>query len=129
MNTHLVGDRLNGKVYQLTPNAQTDDGASILRERITPVVNPHGTRLIFSELELIAQVGQETGIDPQIILDWSDDRGKTWSHSQQQSLGKIGEYGKRVIFRRLGQSFGRVFRIRMGDPVRLVITGAKVKLR
>lgn len=129
MNAHLVGDRLNSKVYQLTPNAQTDDGASILRERITPVVNPHGTRLIFSELELIAQVGQETGIDPQIILDWSDDRGKTWSHSQQQSLGKIGEYGKRVIFRRLGQSFGRVFRIRMSDPVRLVITGAKVKLR
>jgi len=80
MNAHLVGDRLNGKVYQLTPNAQTDDGASILRERITPVVNPHGTRLIFSEL-----------VDPQIILDWSDDRGKTWSHSQQQSLGKIGE--------------------------------------
>ena len=81
------------------------------------------------KLELIAQVGQEAGIDPQIILDWSDDRGKTWSHSQQQSLGKIGEYGKRVIFRRLGQSFGRVFRIRMSDPVRLVITGAKVKLR
>lgn len=129
MNAHLVGDRLNGNVYELTQSAQTDDGASILRERITPVINPHGTRLIFDELELIAQVGRESGIEPQIMVDWSDDRGKTWSLSRQQSLGKTGEYHKRVIFRRLGQSFGRVFRIRMSDPVRLVITGAKARLR
>lgn len=129
MNMHLVGDRLNGKVYQLTPDSQTDDGAAILRERITPVTNPHGSRLIFDELELIAQVGQSSDIDPQIIVDWSDDRGRTWSLSRQQSLGKTGEYGKRVIFRRLGQSFGRVFRIRMSDPVRLVITGAKARIR
>lgn len=128
-NTHFVGDRSNGKVYQLTQNAMDDAGDAILRERVTPVINPHGTRLIFSELELIAQVGQESGINPQIILDWSDDRGRTWSLSRQQSLGKTGEYGKRVIFRRLGQSFGRVFRIRMSDPVRLVITGAKARLR
>ena len=129
MNMHLVGDRLNGKVYQLTPDSQTDDGAAILRERITPVINPHASRLIFDELELIAQVGQESDIDPQVILDWSDDRGKTWSLSRQQSLGKIGQYANRVIFRRLGQSFGRVFRIRMSDPVRLVITGAKARIR
>lgn len=43
MNAHLVGDRLNGKVYQLTPNAQTDDGASILRERIKPYTYCHQT--------------------------------------------------------------------------------------
>lgn len=128
-NTHFVGDRTNGKVYQLTQNAMDDAGDAILRERVTPVINPHGTRLIFDELELIAQVGQESGIEPQIMMDWSDDRGKTWSLSRQQSLGKTGEYHKRVIFRRLGQSFGRVFRIRMSDPVRLVITGAKARLR
>jgi len=127
-NTHFVGDRSNGKIYQLTQNAMDDAGDAILRERVTPVLNPHGTRLIFDELELIAQVGQQSDIDPQIIVDWSDDRGKTWSRSRQQSLGKTGEYGKRVIFRRLGQAFGRVFRVRMSDPVRLIITGAKVRV-
>lgn len=129
MNTHFVGDRDNGKVYQLTQDALTDDGSMILRERTTPVINPHGTRLIFDELELIAQVGQESGIEPQIMVDWSDDRGKTWSLSRQQSLGKTGEYHKRVIFRRLGQSFGRVFRVRMSDAVRLVLVGAKARIR
>lgn len=128
-NTHFVGDRSNGKIYQLTQNAIDDAGDAILRERVTPVLNPHGTRLIFDELELITQVGQQSDIDPQIIVDWSDDRGKTWSRSRQQSLGKTGEYGKRVIFRRLGQAFGRVFRVRMSDPVRLIITGAKVRVR
>ncbi len=129
MNMHLVGDRLNGKIYQLKQDSLTDDGAAILRERVTPVINPHGSRLIFDELELMAQVGQNSNIDPQVIVDWSDDRGQTWSLSRQQSLGKIGQYANRVIFRRLGQSFGRVFRIRMSDPVRLVITGAKVRIR
>ena len=128
-NTHFVGDRSNGKIYQLTQNAIDDAGDAILRERVTPVLNPHGTRLIFDELELIAQVGQQSDIDPQVIVDWSDDRGKTWSRSRQQSLGKTGEYGKRIIFRRLGQAFGRVFRVRMSDPVRLIITGAKVRVR
>lgn len=128
-NTHFVGDRNLGIVYEMTQKTLTDNGDAILRERSTPVLNPHGTRLIFDELELIAQVGQQSDIDPQIIVDWSDDRGKTWSRSRQQSLGKTGEYGKRIIFRRLGQAFGRVFRVRMTDPVRLIITGAKVRVR
>lgn len=130
---HLVGDRENGKVYRLDPNEQTDDGVVIVRERATPCLNPHGSRLIFDELQLICQVGQPTNTKPKVMLDWSDDRGKTWSNDRLAELandiGAIGEYEKRVIFRRLGQSFGRVFRVRMTDAGRLVILGAKARVR
>ncbi|MHC3123216.1 packaged DNA stabilization protein [Acinetobacter sp. GN11] len=124
----LVGDRQNGKIYQLTQNSNTDDGETIVRERITPVVNPTTDRWIFRHLEVLAQVGQETNTKPQIILDWSDNRGRTWSYSRQMDLGGIGEYDKRLIFKRLGQSFNRVFRLRFTDASRIVVLGAKAKV-
>lgn len=130
---HLVGDRENPYIFLLDPNCETDDLGVIIRERTTPCVNPHSSRMIFDEVELICQVGQDTNTKPQIMLDWSDDRGKTWSNDRvvdiANDIGSIGEYQKRVIFRRLGQSFGRVFRVRMTDAGRLVITGATAKVR
>lgn len=125
----MVGDRSNGKIYQLTTTAQKDDGDIIMRERVTPVINPHGLKLIFDELELKLQVGQDVNTNPLVMLEWSDDGGRTWSQGRQESLGAIGDYGKRVIFRRLGQSFSRVFKLRMTDAARLIVLGAKAKVR
>lgn len=126
---HLVGDRANGLVYRLCPNCQTDNGSLIMRERVTPCLNPQGQRLVFDEVEIIAQVGQDDNATPMIMLDWSDDKGRTWSNDRQEDLGGIGEYKKRLIFRRLGQSFNRVFRVRMTDAARLILLGAKAKVR
>ncbi|WP_168416476.1 packaged DNA stabilization protein [Acinetobacter indicus] len=130
---HLVGDREFPYIYLLDADAETDDGATIIRERTTPCVSPHASRMIFDEVELICQVGQDNNTKPTIMLDWSDDRGKTWSNDRiseiANDVGAIGEYEKRVIFRRLGQSFGRVFRVRMTDAGRLIMLGAKAKVR
>lgn len=113
----------------MTDKADTDNGQIIVRERVTPCISPHGQRLIFDELQLFCQVGQKSDIEPKILLDWSDDGGVTWSNDRIGSIGAMGEFNKRVIFRRLGQSFHRVFRLRMTDIGRLVITGARVKVR
>lgn len=125
---HLVGDRSNGKVYRLSGSAQTDDGAVIMRERITPCLKVDGSRFVFNELEIDAQVGQDDDSEPLLMLDWSDDKGRTWSNIRMNSLGKIGEYEKRIIFRRLGQSRSRVFRLRMTDAGRLILLGAKLRI-
>lgn len=125
---HLVGDRENGKIYRLCPQCKTDDHSMILRERITPVINPQGQRLRFTELELIMQTGQMGNSDPQILLSWSDDRGRSWSTERQTSIGKIGEFKHRVVFRRLGQSFNRVFRLRVSDASQFIVLGAKAKV-
>lgn len=127
-NEHLVGDRESGVIYRLCQNCKSDNRSMILRERITPVVNPQGLRLRFSELELIMQTGQMDNSDPQIMLSWSDDRGQSWSPDIQCGIGKIGEFSHRVVFRRLGQSFNRVFRLRMSDAAQFVIVGAKAKV-
>ncbi|MDI9691434.1 packaged DNA stabilization protein [Acinetobacter baumannii] len=126
---HYVGDHTNGIIYELSLDAETDNGRMIMRERTTPVINPKGQHLIFDALEIFIQAGQHVNREPTVMLDWSDDQGQTWSFDQQETLGKVGEWKKRVIFRRLGQALNRVFRLRVTDSSRLIITGAQAKVR
>ena len=74
-------------------------------------------------------LGNKTQIDPQVMLRWSDDGGHTWSNEHWASMGKIGEYGKRVIWRRLGMTTklrDRVYEISGSDPVKIAIMGAEL---
>ena len=85
--------------------------------------------MVFDAVELILQVGQQENTKPVVRLDWSDDRGKSWSKDRVLDFGAIGEFKKRTIFNRLGQSRNRVFRLRISDSSRLVILGAKARVR
>jgi len=70
-----------------------------------------------------------TPTDPQVMLRWSDDGGHTWSNEHWASTGKVGEYGKRVIWRRLGMTTklrDRVYEISGADPVKIAIMGAEL---
>jgi len=71
------------------------------------------------------------GSDPQVMLRWSDDGGHTWSNEHWVSIGKIGQYGKRAIWRRLGMTLklrDRVYEISGTDPVKIDIMGAELIL-
>ena len=68
------------------------------------------------------------GYDPQVMLRWSDDGGHTWSSEHWTSMGKIGEYGYRTFWRRLGSSRDRVYEVSGTDPVKIAIMGAELVL-
>ena len=71
------------------------------------------------------------GSDPQVMLRWSDDGGHTWSNEHWSPIGKIGEYYKRVFWRRLGMTLklrDRVYEISGTDPVKIDIMGAELIL-
>jgi hypothetical protein len=70
---------------------------------------------------------QYIGLDPQVSLSWSDDGGHTFTPERAISMGEIGQYHRRCIWRRLGQSRDRVFRVTCKDPVRFAIIGAEFK--
>jgi hypothetical protein len=72
--------------------------------------------------------GAVTGVDPQVMLRMSNDGGKTWGTEMMRSTGKVGEYGKRVRWDRLGRARRRVFEISTSDPVPYRITGATIQL-
>ena len=66
---------------------------------------------------------------PQAMLRWSDDGGHTWSNEHWTSMGRIGEYGHRTIWRRLGMTLklrDRVYEVSGTDPVKIAIMGAEL---
>jgi hypothetical protein len=68
-------------------------------------------------------------IDPQVMLRWSDDGGHTWSNEHWTKIGKIGEYYRRVFWRRLGMTLklrDRVYEVSGTDPVKIAIMGAEL---
>jgi hypothetical protein len=62
------------------------------------------------------------------MLRMSNDGGKTWGTEMMRSTGKVGEYGKRVRWDRLGRARRRVFEISTTDPGPYRITGATIQL-
>ena len=64
------------------------------------------------------------GGNPMATLAWSNDGGHTWSSEYPASLGKMGEYKRQLLWRKLGNSKNRVFRVTMSAPVKKIIIGA-----
>jgi hypothetical protein len=130
---HLLGDHQAGTVYALDPDAHTDDGATIRRERAAPAVHADHRRIRFAALTLDMEtgVGDAATPAPRVMLDWSDDGGHTWSADTLGALdggaGATGEYGRRVVFRRLGSARSRCFRVVVTDPVKVAIIGASLE--
>lgn len=126
--THLVGDRENNKVYKQSLNIYSDDGDPIVRERITPHYDEERRLISHAQLELDMEVGvglvSGQGSDPQIMLQYSDDGGKTYSSELWKTIGKMGNYRTRVKWNKLGQARDRVYRIRISDPVFVQINEA-----
>ena len=137
-NEIIVGDYENGKLYAFDPEVYADGGQiqKWLRSwRALPTGQNNLKRTAQHSLQLDCEsgvglnVGQ--GSDPQVMLRWSDDGGHTWSNEHWRSMGKIGVYQARVIWRRLGMTVklrDRVYEASGTDPVKIAIMGAELLL-
>lgn len=128
-NKHLVGDFSNGKVYELDMETYTDGGDPILRLRASQTEEIMQNRLFYNVLQIDMEtgVGLESGEDPQMMMRYSNDGGHTWSDYRTSTVGKIGDYGARCRFSRLGAGRNRVWEISMTDPVKFAVIGAVVE--
>ena len=130
----VVGDFESGNIYTLDPETYADNGEiqKWLRSwRALPTGQNNFKRTAHHSLQLDCQtgVGYIDGAAPQVSLRWSDDGGHTWSNEHWVSMGKIGEYGTRVIWRRLGMTLklrDRVYEVSGTDPVKIAIMGAEL---
>jgi hypothetical protein len=130
-NQYIVGDFENGKLYQVDNTNYTEDGTQIRRLRRAPHLVTDLQRQYFAEMQIQFQpgVGLQTGQgqDPQAMLRWSNDGGSTWSNEHWTTIGKVGRYKNRAIWRRLGWSRDRIFEVSLSDPVKTVIVSANLK--
>lgn len=127
---NLVGDFETGKVYELDLKTYTEDGAIIQRINTLPVVSDNDNRLTHSSLKIDFDEGvgliSGQGENPQAMMRYSDDGGQTWSNQLFRSIGKIGQYKTRAVWRKLGVSRERVYEIIVTDPVKVIMKAAYI---
>ena len=135
-NQVFVGDFENANVYVFDLDDYSDNGAiqKWLRSwRALATGQNNLKRTTHHSLQLDCETGVGLnlgqGSDPQVMLRWSDDGGHTWSNEHWVNIGKIGEYYRRAIWRRLGMTLklrDRVYEVSGTDPVKIAIVGAEL---
>lgn len=119
-NRTLVGDFASNRIGVLNADTFEEWGEPLRSSCTAPSIADENRYLFHASLELQFEqgVGTLTTPDPQVMLDWSDDGGRTWSSEHWRSLGAMGAYKSRAIWRRLGRSRDRVYRFAITDKVR-----------
>lgn len=138
-NLTIVGDCENGNLYALDLETYSDNN-DIQRWLRSWRALPTGANNLNRSAQHELQIDCETGVglngtvqgsDPQMMLQWSDDGGHSWSNEYWRSMGRIGEWGRRVIWRRLGMTRklrDRVYRVAGTDPVKIALMGAEINI-
>ena len=122
----LVGDDSNGNIYRLDLNSFTENGETIVASATAPPLFADSETAIANNLIIDFEHGEAMttgqGSDPQAMLDWSDDGGKTWVNEKWRSIGRKGQYPARAKWDRMGQFRQRTYRVKVSDPVKRVIS-------
>ena len=124
---HIVGDPATGKLYEQSLNFYDDDGVAIQYLRAFPHLLNENRYHFHHRFEAYLETGTVTGAIPEMVigLDWSNDRGLTFLPVPQfQSSGAAGNYSKRIVWRRLGRSRDRVYRIGVQGKGKVAMTDA-----
>lgn len=128
----VVGDHASGLMYRINPDAFDEAGEHLIWTVRSGPFHAYPSPLAFNRLFLDTIPGaglnstDEHVADPQIMLRFSDDSGRTWSDEMTAEVGKIGEFSRRVTFEALGQSGedGRIFEVSMSAAVKRGLTFA-----
>jgi hypothetical protein len=109
----------------------TEAGDELVQEDGGQIVVDFGPSVAGGKLLIQKSKIETFAIDPQVMLRWSDDGGHTWSNEHWRSMGLTGQWGRRVIWRRLGMTLklrDRVYEVSGTDPIKIAIMGAELKV-
>lgn len=145
---NLVGDCLIGNVWELDLDTYVDRSSGGYNEtlpaiRQCPHLSSGDSWQIFDRLWIDMETGvglnanilmdgsitPNAGLDPMLLVEWSDDGGSSFPNSMIVPIGRLGKRKTRAVARRLGKSRDRVFRVTITDPVKRVINGAGCNVR
>ena len=131
INKIRIADYSDGSICTLDATAYTENGTAIAREIIGKHFFADYNRVIVDELRVDFETGvglnSGQGSNPQAMLSISKNNGHTFGTELWVSIGAIGAYFARAVWRRLGMGRDWVFKIRVTDPVPVVITGAAIR--
>ena len=117
---NIVGDS-DGTLHKLSDTVFTFNGTTMIALRRAPIIHQDRQRMFVHKLQLDLETGTSTvasgtGSDPLVMLDISEDGGRSWK-SRTKKIGATGDYTKRVQFHQLGSAYDLVFQVSISDPV------------
>ncbi len=106
-NKIICGHYNAGTLYQIDKDTHDEDGSDLIMTVQTPIVHAWPRRLEIASIhaDFAAGVGLNAAapnLDPQVSLQLSHDGGNTWRNELTKSLGQMGQYNTRQVWRRLG---------------------------
>ncbi len=134
---HLVGDYETGNIYSMDPKVYTDAlGVPLRRQRTAPYLTDGMKNDRYNRLTVDMDTGVgitgapgAPGQNPQVVMRYSHNRGKTWSYERSVTAGPIGRDDTRVIYDQLGSSYiGPTIELTFSDPCPLSINTAYVDI-
>ena len=120
----LVIDNQSGRVGVMDKDTLTEYGTSIKRVWATIPFSNQGERISFSDFEItmLNGTGNASDVEPEVMRSFSDDGGRAFKNETARSLGKEGEYKKRQIWRREGDSpRHRMYRFVHDSPTKFAV--------
>ena len=130
----IVGDYENGALYQMTRAVQNEAGWPLRAVRRAPHIwkKEDRRRIFLSSLQLDFAPGQGAasglGANPTANVRISRDAGTTFGQSWPASMGAIGQYQNRCMWRRLGWGRDNVAELEVIAPSNRDLIGATLKL-
>lgn len=114
----LFGDGLSGKIFTPVAGSPLEDGVEVIRQAAMPHLGSWlsragpGRRVFCARIEIEMEVGSEHA-PRNVLLEWSDNGGWTWTGSRLMDAGAWNAVTKRVYATRLGSFRTRMFRLTM----------------
>lgn len=119
----IMSDRANGNLYTASLDVFDEDGEPIAFELLLPTIEARRQLLTMHAFEIVCEVGvgNASAETPQIMLSYSDDNGHTWSNEMWRTMGAVGTYRTRAVWRKLGQFRNRQIKVRITDAARKLV--------
>lgn len=119
-NKILVGDAFDGRIGEYSTSILDEYGAAIIRTVTTQPFQNQMQDFFIPSLEMTVEngVGNSDAEDPQISLEISRNGGRNYGPKRSRSIGKVGKYHQRAIWRRNGRvTQSAILKFTVSDPV------------
>lgn len=125
---HFIQDHTTGDIYHASFDYLTDNGDLILKSRTTGTlsalnVGVGGKFATLNRFQLDCQmgVGGISGDNPQIMLQFTDNGGDSWSTERRGFMGELNNNQNFIAWNNLGRFYRRSFKISITDSVQVVL--------
>ena len=117
----------NGGLIERLVRNNVDGADPLIRKATSRVLYIDGARFRVPKIEFLGRVGRSSlGRDASLVMRVSRDGGLTFGPERTASMGAVGQYEARMVFRSLGQARRLVAEVTITDPVDLTLLSSAV---